>query len=147
MIYVRPVYVEAAQGARIPELRRVIVVASGRIIMRPTLKEALEEIFGAAPATNEAGAGEPDPPDGPDTPDTPEDPKTSSELLQEAQVLFAEADAALQESPPDLVTFAEKYTEARELVQQALEASGGAESGSTTTTTPESTTSTTGTPA
>lgn len=45
LIYVQPLYLQAESG-RIPELRRVIVVAENRIAMEPTLDQSLARIFG-----------------------------------------------------------------------------------------------------
>ena len=56
-------------------------------------------------------------------PDTTE--QTPAELLQRADALFAEADAALAQSPPDFATYQEKQAQARELVRLALSAIGG----------------------
>ncbi|MBO0861621.1 MAG: UPF0182 family protein, partial [Chloracidobacterium sp.] len=49
LIYVQPLYLRA-ESVRIPELRRVIVVAENRIAMEPTLKDALAHIFGETTA-------------------------------------------------------------------------------------------------
>jgi uncharacterized membrane protein (UPF0182 family) len=49
LIYVQPLYLRA-ESVRIPELRRVIVVAENRIAMEPTLEAALARLFGEAPA-------------------------------------------------------------------------------------------------
>ncbi|MPY87325.1 MAG: UPF0182 family protein [Luteitalea sp.] len=56
LIYVRPLYLRAA-GGQIVELRRVIVAYQNRIMMEPTLDEALERMFpkeGARQAEREA---------------------------------------------------------------------------------------------
>ncbi len=45
IIYVEPVYLKAEE-AHIPELRGVIVAYNDFLVMKPTLKEALSEIFG-----------------------------------------------------------------------------------------------------
>jgi uncharacterized membrane protein (UPF0182 family) len=50
LLYVRPLYLRAAEG-RIPELKRVIVAYQNRIVMRETLTQGLAEIFGASVAT------------------------------------------------------------------------------------------------
>ena len=57
LIYIRPLYLRAPDG-KIPTLTRVIVAYEDRIVMEPTLPEALERLFpgGAAPA---APAGAP----------------------------------------------------------------------------------------
>lgn len=46
LIYVQPLYLQAESG-KIPELRRVIVVAENRIAMEPTLDASLARIFGS----------------------------------------------------------------------------------------------------
>ncbi|MFM8394336.1 MAG: UPF0182 family protein, partial [Acidobacteriota bacterium] len=61
LIYVQPLYLKAESG-KIPELKRVIVVAENRIAMEPTLEGSLERIFGAAgttPAATETAAAAP----------------------------------------------------------------------------------------
>ena len=47
LLYVRPLYLRAAEG-RIPELKRVIVAYQNRIVMKETLTQGLAEIFGAS---------------------------------------------------------------------------------------------------
>ena len=49
LIYVQPLYLRAETG-KIPELRRVIVVAETRIAMEPTLEASLGQIFGGPPS-------------------------------------------------------------------------------------------------
>ncbi len=55
MIYVRPLYLKAS-GGRIPELKRVIVAYQNTIVMEDTLQKALDKIFGAGSAPQEAAA-------------------------------------------------------------------------------------------
>jgi uncharacterized membrane protein (UPF0182 family) len=45
LIYVRPLYLRAANG-RIPELTRVIVAYQNQIVMEQTLEEGLARLFG-----------------------------------------------------------------------------------------------------
>jgi uncharacterized membrane protein (UPF0182 family) len=45
LIYVRPLYLRA-QAGRIPELTRVIVAYQNRIVMEPTLDQAIARLFG-----------------------------------------------------------------------------------------------------
>jgi uncharacterized membrane protein (UPF0182 family) len=54
LIYVQPLYLRAVTG-KIPELRRVIVVAENRIAMEPTLDASLVRVFGNAPPSGAAG--------------------------------------------------------------------------------------------
>ena len=45
-LYVKPVYL-TAEGTNIPQLKRVIVISGTRVVMAPTLNQAIEGIFGA----------------------------------------------------------------------------------------------------
>jgi len=64
LIYVRPLYLRAQSG-RIPELTRVIVAYQNRIVMEPTLDQAVARLFGqsdrAAPAKPETTSAAPAP--------------------------------------------------------------------------------------
>ncbi|HID10148.1 MAG TPA: UPF0182 family protein [Candidatus Latescibacteria bacterium] len=51
-LYVEPVYLQST-GSRMPELKRVIVAIGDRLAMRPTLREALDAVFGREPAAPE----------------------------------------------------------------------------------------------
>jgi hypothetical protein len=82
--------------------------------------------------------GEP-PPDGGEEP-PPEEDRSVEQLLTDAQDLFEEADAALEEG--NLGEYQDKVEEARGLIAQALEAGGGTEAEpepDTTTTTEQPT--------
>jgi hypothetical protein len=136
LLYVRPVYVQAAGSTPIPELRKVIVSANGRIVMADTLQDALNEIFGAAPPTNEGQEG-----GGPQNPPPETGNADVQALLDQAAQAFNDADAALADK--DLSTYAAKIAEARGLVDQARALAGQTPSGSTTTTAPGSSTTTT----
>ena len=52
LMYVEPLYLQA-ESSELPELKRVIVSYENRIAMRETLDEALAEVFGVAPRTNQ----------------------------------------------------------------------------------------------
>ena len=58
---------------------------------------------------------------------TPTQPSSQSpdELLRQAEVLFAEADAALGQNPPDFATYQQKLAAARALVREAISLLGG----------------------
>lgn len=64
LLYFEPVYLQADQGA-LPELKRVIVAFKNTIVMRQTLPEALEALFGSSaagrrrPASANAGGSTP----------------------------------------------------------------------------------------
>ncbi|MDP8924056.1 MAG: UPF0182 family protein, partial [Chloroflexota bacterium] len=58
-LYVEPIYLRSESGG-IPELKRVVVSTGNRVVMEPTLEEALAKLFGApaarAPAAPATGA-------------------------------------------------------------------------------------------
>jgi uncharacterized membrane protein (UPF0182 family) len=47
-LYVEPVYL-TAEGANIPQLKRVIVATGSKVVMEPTLDESLKAVFGTVP--------------------------------------------------------------------------------------------------
>jgi len=82
LIYVQPLYLKAESG-KIPELKRVIVVAENRIAMESTLEASLARIFGAAgpaPAPAESAPA-------PATPVT----ATAASLAAEARTVYERA--------------------------------------------------------
>ncbi|HEX5830212.1 MAG TPA: UPF0182 family protein, partial [Gemmatimonadaceae bacterium] len=91
LIYVQPIYLRA-QGGRIPELKRVVVVYEGRVAMEETLETGLARLFGgAAPrppetVTASTPADSAAPPTGAATP--------SAALLREAVEHYDRARAA-----------------------------------------------------
>ena len=57
LLYFEPVYLQADQGA-LPELKRVIVAFQDTIVMRKTLPEALEAVFGNLPTGSQIAASQ-----------------------------------------------------------------------------------------
>lgn len=57
LLYVQPLYLRSESG-KIPELKRIIVVAENRIAMEETLEAGLARIFGSGPSTPQPPAGE-----------------------------------------------------------------------------------------
>jgi len=47
-LYIVPLYLQA-EGTNFPQLKRVIAVAADKVVMEPTLDEALSDLFGAQP--------------------------------------------------------------------------------------------------
>ena len=92
-LYVQPLYLQASltdaekagqvqARARLPELRRVIVSTGNRLVMEPSLDEALTRLFGP-----EAGVAPPTPPPSPPqttTPATAETARAARETYQRA---------------------------------------------------------------
>jgi uncharacterized membrane protein (UPF0182 family) len=139
LLYVRPLYVTAQGQTPVPELKNVIVVFGQTVVMRPTLREALQELFDITPETFEqqtgvvvTPGGEPGGTDGtstsststtttaPGTPPVTGEPGqqlTVDQLLTLADDLFAEADVALRTG--DLATYQRNIDEAADLVSRA----------------------------
>src|SRR3546814_3674258 len=116
---------DLSQQAPVPGCERVIVYFEGQVVIRETLQEGREVIFGEAPETLEEdapdtgdageGEGEGEPSGGED-----EEPVGSltdqvSALLVEANELFAQADEAL----PDFAEYDRLAGEARDRIAEA----------------------------
>lgn len=86
-LYVEPIYLESTQSP-LPELKRVIVATGSRIVMQPTLEEALNNLFGGGTAPAQA----PSPPPAP----TPSQSLTIPRLAADAQAGFTRAQDALR---------------------------------------------------
>ncbi|HUF31796.1 MAG TPA: UPF0182 family protein [Acidimicrobiales bacterium] len=139
LLYVRPMYVEPV-ATQIPELRKVIVFFNGRVEVEDTLEQALINLFGDAPETQEEGptigSDSPDPVD-PDA-EVPALPATVAEMLAQAEAEFAEGQAALERG--DLGAYQEHNDEGRRLLSEAIRAAREEESPTTTTTQEEAAT-------
>lgn len=91
LLYIEPLYLEATAKGTLPELKRVIVAYENRISMKPTLEEALMDIFGEGTSSS------------PDTDgDSPEDDGSGITLTAEEKVsriaeLYRKAQDALRD--------------------------------------------------
>jgi uncharacterized membrane protein (UPF0182 family) len=68
-LYVEPIYLQSDSGA-IPELKRVIVSTGNRVVMEPTLEEALGKLFAATPGIVPSVGSTPSPSNGQAAPAT-----------------------------------------------------------------------------
>ena len=108
VIYVQPVYLLGTAQNALPELKRVVVVFEDRIIMRETLGQAIDVVFGSDTSDpGDGGVVDPGVIDG-----------TVAELLQRADDAFVAAESALRAG--DLATYADQVAEAQRLIAQAL---------------------------
>lgn len=161
ILYVRPLYVSSDNNTQIPELKQVIAVFGGQVVMKPTLREALQTLFpGANPQTFESGtvtqddtgsngSGGGSATGGTTTTTIPSTGNSSKDqLVDQAARALADADAALRNG--DLAGYQAKVKEAQSLIAQAQTlpnaSSAGGSSGSTSSTT-TTTTTRSGTPA
>jgi len=107
LLYFEPVYLEADNGA-FPELKRVIVAFKDTVIMRNTLAEALEAIFGVSSAA------------APDVSTSPSVqtalPEGTSALVQAAIAAYEDGEKALQSG--DWAAYGQSQKRLGELLQQ-----------------------------
>ncbi|MHB8780583.1 MAG: UPF0182 family membrane protein [Candidatus Geothermincolia bacterium] len=114
ILYVEPLYLLATNPA-IPQLRNIIVGFGNRVLMRPTLEEALTALF--------EGTGAPVVP----TPTTPVEPQPSQDaaaLIRQANDLYNQAQEALRRG--DLAAYAGIIEQLGGVLAQ-LQAQAGAE--------------------
>ena len=122
LVYVRPWFV-LAQANSIPTLKSVTVTYADRSALGSSIEEALEKRFpgaslslGDRQGNGDAGAGTPDQP-------APGEPESVEQMLERAQTLYDEAQAA--KAAFDSKTYTEKIEQAFELVRQATEQAMG----------------------
>ncbi|SDG93992.1 hypothetical protein SAMN05421505_109189 [Sinosporangium album] len=114
LLYVEPVYVQpkAATSARYPTLQRVLVLFGDKVGFGPSLKDALNQVFG------ESG-GEAKPPSQEQKPGEAEQSKPTGPLakaIDDAQKAYADSEKALSADPPDWAG----YGEAQKRLQDSL---------------------------
>jgi len=124
LLYLRPLYVVVNGQA---EYREVIVSYNGKAAIDKTIGGALHQLFPAFSAdvgdrTDTDGTTETTAPTSGGSTETTQPPadETPDELLKQAQQLFADADAALRETPPDYATYGSKQQQARDLIADAV---------------------------
>jgi hypothetical protein len=128
ILYVQPLYV-SSEATPLPQLKRVIVVYADKVVMRDTLRESLNVIFGAAPETLEQTPGQPTAPPGetptttPGTPAPPVANATVQQLIDQASGHFDAAQTALRNG--DLSGYQKETDTARDLIRQASQALAG----------------------
>lgn len=109
LLYVQPIYLRAEQGA-LPELRRVIVSYGDQVVMRETLDQALEAIFGIARPPVVPGA------DGTNLAPLPSD---LASLIQSAITAYQDGQTALQQG--DWQRYGQAQQQLESLLQQLAE--------------------------
>ena len=121
LLYLRPLYVLVNDQA---EYRKIIVSYNSNAVIDDSIGGALRQLFPGFTAdigdrtSNSDGTPTTNPGDTANT--TPASDKTPDQLLEQAQQLFDEADAALAKSPPDFATYSAKQEQARQLVADAI---------------------------
>ncbi len=108
LLYVEPIFLQA-QAARFPEFVRVIMVDQDRVAFAESVEDGLRQLLGEAapPPVEEPEGPEPSPSPGESPGPTPgELPADVDGLVEEAQRLYDEAQAALEAG--DLGTYQER---------------------------------------
>jgi uncharacterized protein len=127
LIYVRPLYIESARNP-LPQLSEVIVVSGNKVKMEATLQQALADVFGSAPSTQEQRAGQPTVTPAPGGVST-----TVQTLLNEAAAAYAQAQTDLTKG--NLAAYQNDINQMNQYVRQAGGSAAAAPSTTTTTTT------------
>ncbi|HEX2222143.1 MAG TPA: UPF0182 family protein, partial [Candidatus Limnocylindria bacterium] len=117
MLYAEPIFLQSTQ-ARFPEFVRIILVGERRIAFAETIEDALRQVLGEAPLP---------PPEEEPPPEEPgeepgELPADVAGLVAEAQQLYAEAQAALEDG--DLGTYQARVDELARVLDALAELTG-----------------------
>lgn len=118
VVWIAPLYVESETSGQ-PLLRRMIANYNGKVAIGNSIGDAMTQLFPGFSAEVGDVSGT-TPSDGGNKP--PVTGTTAKDLLQQAEELFNEAEAALKAG--DFGTYGDKEAQARDLVQQALDLLG-----------------------
>lgn len=128
IVYLRPMFV-LPDGADAKQVfvRKILASYNGTSVIGNSLTDVISQLFAGFNLDLGDRVGGTKPTTGttvPGTPNTtvPATTATPAQMLQQAERLFSEADAALAKSPPDFATYQKKLAEARALVQKAITA-------------------------
>ncbi|MDI6907379.1 MAG: UPF0182 family protein [Thermoanaerobacterales bacterium] len=111
LLYIEPVYLQAEQS-KMPELRRVIVVHGDRVVMEPTLAQALDAIFGKGEERGTPATGD----ETPSPAGSADRDKTVSQLIAEANRLFDQAQESLKNG--DWAAYGAKQEQLKAVLQE-----------------------------
>jgi uncharacterized membrane protein (UPF0182 family) len=125
VFYIQPLYLRSTASSAIPELRRVIVVTSDRVVMGDTLAAALSQLTGQPPQTTTDPGVPTDPATG--------SPATIAEAVERADAAYRRGQAALAEG--DWAAYGEAQAELRQALDD-LNRLAGAEPAATPVATP-----------
>lgn len=114
LLYVEPLYLQSEQS-KMPELRRVIVAHGDKIVMEPTLNEALQKLFGKEVAREQVKT---------DTQKPPEAgvQKTVKELAQEANKAYEEGLTRLKSG--DWAGYGESNSKLKDILEELSRRAG-----------------------
>ena len=134
LVYIRPLFVLPDSGdSKQVFVRKILGSYNGQSVIGENLTDVISQLFpgfamnlgdrvggstGNTATTGTTIAGSP----ATSVPQKPTTGLTAAQMLQQAENLFKEADAALSKSPPDFATYQQKTAAARALVAQAVTA-------------------------
>lgn len=130
LIYLRPMFV-LPDGADAKQIfvRKMLASYNGKSVIGNSLTDVIAQLFpgfsmdlGDRVGGTTGGSTSTTIPGSPTTTVPAGSSLTAKQMLQQADRLFAEADAALAKNPPDFATYQTKTMQARALVQKALTA-------------------------
>jgi uncharacterized membrane protein (UPF0182 family) len=130
LIYLRPMFVlPDSSDAKQIFVRKVLASYNGKSVIGNSVTDVIAQLFpgfstnlGDRVGGSTGGATTTTIPGSPTTTVPAGSGLTAKQMLQQADRLFAEADAALAKNPPDFATYQTKTMQARALVQKALTA-------------------------
>jgi uncharacterized membrane protein (UPF0182 family) len=129
LMYLRPLFVlPDGEDSKQIFVRKVLGSYNGKSVIGNSLTDVISQLFPGfsmnlgdrVGGTSNTGSTTTIP--GAPVTTVPSSTLTPAQMLQQADRLFAEADAALAKSPPDFATYQSKTQQARALVQKALTA-------------------------
>ena len=129
LVYLRPLFVRPDDSnARQIFVRKFLASYNNKVVIGESLADAVNKLFSGAGSQfgSETTSGGPTTPVNDSGAQSPSStipvPASGSpdELLRRAEALFAEADAALGQNPPDFASYQAKLAEARSLVSEAI---------------------------
>ena len=131
LVYLRPMFVlPDGEDSKQIFVRKVLGSYNGKSVIGNSLTDVIAQLFPGFSMNlgDRVGGGSSTGSTRTTVPGTPTttvpagNTLTPSQMLQQAERLFAEADAALAKSPPDFATYQTKTQQARALVQKAISA-------------------------
>ena len=131
LVYLRPMFVlPDSEDSKQIFVRKVLGSYNGKSVIGNSLTDVIAQLFPGFSMNlgDRVGGGSSTGSTSTTVPGTPTttvpagNTLTPSQMLQQAERLFAEADAALAKSPPDFATYQTKTQQARALVQKAISA-------------------------
>jgi uncharacterized membrane protein (UPF0182 family) len=113
-LYFEPIYLRAASGSSIPELKKVILADQSKVVYTDTLQQAIDQLVGTSTA--------PPPTTAPPQTFTPAQIAHIADLVTQANQHYAAAYAALKAG--DLATFASEMAQVGKILAELQQLTG-----------------------